>query len=236
VQPVVMRVTLCRADGVRRSASGEAAADPGHRVVRAREAVARKGYRPGATGGPGEEQARVAELVPQVAGLQGGVVGRLPQPRSGDRLEEEEMGGVGRVPAGEQAVDGAHRAVGPEHQVGPAPSRRHRPVAAGCGLQGAGRGGADGDHPAPRAVDVVDETCRRCGHLESLVLRCLVGLERGDPGVEQHRRDEHARAEEIDDQLPGERPAGARHLRAAAVVREDGLVGRAATGARRSRT
>src|ERR1700742_2943845 len=48
----------------------------------------------------GEEQGRVAELVPAVVLGDGRVVGRLGQGRSGDRLDQEQVGGLGVVPSG----------------------------------------------------------------------------------------------------------------------------------------
>ena len=54
---------------------------------------------------------QVAELVPEVAGLQRGGVGALDQPPAGDGVQHVEVRGLGLVPAGDQAVDRADAAV-----------------------------------------------------------------------------------------------------------------------------
>ena len=47
-------------------------------------------------------------------------VGALDEPAAGDRLEQQQVAGVGLVPAGDQAVDHPHAALGRDHQPGPA--------------------------------------------------------------------------------------------------------------------
>jgi hypothetical protein len=62
----------------------------------------------------GEEEGGVAEFVPEVVVVQGGVVGALDQGGAGYGFEEQEVGGVGVVQAGDQAVDDASGVVGSE--------------------------------------------------------------------------------------------------------------------------
>jgi hypothetical protein len=52
-----------------------------------------------------QEQAGVAELVPAVSGGQRGRVGALDQVRTGQGLKQQQMRGVGLVPAGDEPVD-----------------------------------------------------------------------------------------------------------------------------------
>ena len=59
-----------------------------------------------------QDQVDVAELVPQVALGERGLVGRLEQRPSGDRLEHGEVRRLRLVPSGEEPVDGAHRSLG----------------------------------------------------------------------------------------------------------------------------
>src|SRR6478736_6042240 len=61
----------------------------------------------------GKEEARVTELVPRVAVGDRLVVGPLGQGGTGHRLDEEQVRGVGVVPAGDEAVDDARPATSP---------------------------------------------------------------------------------------------------------------------------
>src|SRR5438270_9813014 len=51
-----------------------------------------------------KDQVQVAELVPQVSPVEGSLVGVLQEPAAGDGFEDQQVGGVRLVPAGEQAV------------------------------------------------------------------------------------------------------------------------------------
>ncbi len=73
----------------------------------------------------------VAELVPQVAGLQRGSVGAIDERAATHRLEHVEVRRLGLVPAGEQAVDDAHAAGRGDDERRPALAGLDRPVCAG---------------------------------------------------------------------------------------------------------
>src|SRR5438270_5711512 len=78
-------------------------------------------------------QVQVAELVPQVAGVEGDPVGGLQQAAAGDGLEQQQVGGARLVPAGEQPTHGPHTPLRSDEQVGPPLGRRHGAVVAGGG-------------------------------------------------------------------------------------------------------
>src|SRR6185437_3082191 len=78
--------------------------------------------------GSRQQQVEVAELVPEVAAGGRGGVAALDDVAAGDRADEVDVGGLGRVPAGQDAVDGADAAILVDHELGPAVARRHRPV------------------------------------------------------------------------------------------------------------
>ncbi len=158
--------------------------------------------------------------MPAVPVGQRGLVGALDQAAPADRLEHEEVARVRLVPAGEDAVDGAHAALGTDDHARPALARAHLAVLRGDALERAHDRGADGDHPA-RGVD------RRGGagrYAEALGVGRLPELERGDAGVEHDRGDGDAAVLERLEHPRAERPAGARHLGAAGLVGEDGLI------------
>src|SRR6476659_3353601 len=66
-----------------------------------------RGWDGGQAGGrtSGEQQGGVAELVPEVAGGDGLVVGPLGEGPACDRLHQEQVRGLRVVPAGDEAVD-----------------------------------------------------------------------------------------------------------------------------------
>src|SRR3954447_26306502 len=90
-----------------------------------------------------QDQVRVAELVPAVAAGEGGGVGALDQPAATNRLEHEQVAGVGLVPAGDQAVDGPHAALRGDDEAGPTRAGLDAPVRPGHRLERAHDGGAD---------------------------------------------------------------------------------------------
>ena len=95
-----------------------------------------------------QEQAGVPELVPSVSGGQRGRVGALDQVWTGQGLEQQQMGGVGLVPAGDEPVDHAARPVRAEDQLGEAAAGPQRPVGIGDALQSAHDGRSDRDDTA----------------------------------------------------------------------------------------
>ena len=67
----------------------------------------------------GQQQHRVAELVPQVRRCTGGgdvAVGPVDECPPGDRGEDVQVAGAGIVEPGEQAIDNPSRAIGVQHQ------------------------------------------------------------------------------------------------------------------------
>ncbi len=177
-----------------------------------------------------QQQAAVAELVPQVARRLGLAVGGVDQRRPGHGLQQREVGRTRLVPAGDQAVDHAGRVLRPEHQAGPAtaggdgmPLDRVRCCRA---LEGPRAGGADRDHPPARRAGQVDQVGGGLRDVEPLRQRGLACLQRRHPGVQGDRRHRHAAGHQPGDQFGGERPGRARHLRAPGGAGEHRLVGR----------
>ena len=127
-----------------------------------------------------EQQAGVAELVPQVAAGQRGGVGASHQLRPGHRLQQQQVRRLGLVPAGDQPVDDPG---GPVRARAPGRSSRApactAPSGVGHRLQRAGHGGADRDHPPARRPRRVHRGGRRRGHRVALGQRLLAGLEGG---------------------------------------------------------
>src|SRR4051812_11802803 len=81
-----------------------------------------------------EDQVRVTELVPAVAGPERGGIRALDQLPAADGLEHQQVAGVGLVPAGEQPVDGAHAALRGHDHARPARARSDLAIRAGDGL------------------------------------------------------------------------------------------------------
>ena len=106
---------------------------------------------PGSTDQRRQQQAAVAELVPQVAGCLGLPVGGFDQRRAGDRRQQREVGRARLVPAADQPGDHPGRVLRSEHQAGQAAAggdgvpRRPAPGTAGpcsAGLSSPGFSGA----------------------------------------------------------------------------------------------
>jgi 4-hydroxybutyryl-CoA dehydratase / vinylacetyl-CoA-Delta-isomerase len=76
----------------------------------------------------GQEQAGVAELVPEVVLGERRAVDGGHQVGAGHRLEQQQVAGPGAVQSGDQAADGAHRATRPDDQIGPTGTGRHSAV------------------------------------------------------------------------------------------------------------
>ena len=170
----------------------------------------------------------------QVARLRGLGVGALQQVAARDRLEHREVGGVGVVEARQQAVDGAHRAVGLDHKVGPALAGAHAAVRAGGRLERAHHRGAHRDHAAAELAHEVHARGAEGGQPKPFGVRALARLERGHAGVEHERGHVDARGHQAGHELGGEGAAGARHLGAAGRVGVDRLIALERPGAPRN--
>ena len=184
-----------------------------------------------AAGGPGrQQQAAVAELVPQVPGRLGLPVRGFDQYRAGHGLQQGEMRGARLVPPADQAIDDAGRVLRPEDQARPATACGDGVLLAGAlgrgALQGPRAGGADGDHPAACGTGQVDQVGGGLRDLEPLGQRCLARLQRRHPGMQGDRCHGHAARDQPGDQVSSERPGRTRHLRAAGGAGEHGLVSR----------
>jgi hypothetical protein len=127
------------------------------------------------------------------------------------------------VPAGEDAVHGAHPARRRDHEPGP-PVPRPRPPGPGVGLEGPHHGRAHGDHPPSPRAGGVDAPGRRRRHPVALGVRRLPRLRRGDAGVQHDGREAHSGRRQLGHEAVGEAAAGARHLGAPRHRREDRLV------------
>ena len=149
----------------------------------------------GGDGSQATSRCDVAELVPEVA------VGRAPRRTSARPARAPPTASsisrwlaLGLVPAGEQAVDDAHAALGRDDEPRPAlagrrarrrlarrsPARARR----SCRPRSRGR----------RRARCLDEPRRRGRHAEPLGVRRLAALERRHAGVEDDRRDARSRA------------------------------------------
>src|SRR4051794_15194102 len=114
------------------------------------------------------QKVNVAELMPAVAVGQRRGVRALEQRAPRDRLEHQQVAGVGLVPAREQRVDGADAAVGGDDEAGPAGGGVDGAVLVGRGLERADHGGADGDDPAAALSRAVDAVGGAAGDAEAL--------------------------------------------------------------------
>ena len=111
---------------------------------------------------------QVAELVQAVTVRRSFAVGALDQLVAGERLEQLQMRGVGLVPAGQQAVDGANPRLGRDDEVRPPLAGADRPVGRGGRLERADDGRADGDHLAAPPSHGVHDAGGRCGDAVAL--------------------------------------------------------------------
>src|SRR3954447_24115782 len=75
-----------------------------------------------------QDEVHVAELVPEVAAQERRLVRALDQRLAAECAQQVEMGGLGLVPAGEQAVDGAHAALGRDDEARPALAGGDAPI------------------------------------------------------------------------------------------------------------
>ena len=109
-------------------------------------------------------------------------------------------------------------------EVRPAGVRVHRAVLVGGGLERAHDGRADGDHLAAGGAGRVDARGGVRGDLVALRVGALAALLRADAGVQDDPLDGDPALAQGGERAPGERAAGARHLRAAGGGGEDRLV------------
>ena len=119
-----------------------------------------------APGESGQQQAAVAELVPEV--VLGPLVGLTDQRLPGHGLQQEQVAGAGGVPAGQQAGHHPRRSVRRQHEVGPTFASAKRPVTPGHRFKGPGDRGADGEDAATFPSYVLHESGCRGGHPEAL--------------------------------------------------------------------
>ena len=104
------------------------------------------------------------------------------------------------------------------------PSRGRASVLARRRLERPHHGRADRDHPAAQLARQVGALGREARHAEPLGVRALARLERRHAGVQHQRRHVDPGGHQLCHQLGRERPARARHLGAAGLVRVDRLV------------
>ena len=131
---------------------------------------------------------------------------------------------AGRVPAGHEAGHRPRRPGRPEDEVGPAVPGAHRAVRAGRRLQRAGHGGADRDHPPACLAGELTSRAVASGTRNRSGCGGSPGSCEDTPVCSTTGATATPRVTSSVTTSIGERPPGARHLRAARLAGEDGLV------------
>src|SRR5438094_6664115 len=99
-----------------------------------------------------QDQAEVAELVPEVSRCNGLSIGALEQRLVQERPQQVEVTGLRLVEASEQPIDNPQRRSGLQPESGPSLYGTDLAVTSGGRFQRPHHGGADGNH-SRRAVD-----------------------------------------------------------------------------------
>lgn len=125
---------------------------------------------------------------------------------------------------GDDAVQRARRALRTEDQVRP-PFAGEDLTGLVCGrLDRSCRGRPHGDDAPAAAPHRIDQRCGLVRYAEPFRQRCLAGLQRRHTGMQRDRRQDDPTRDQFRDQLVRERPSCRRHLGAAGIPAEHGLV------------
>src|SRR5215212_8301667 len=167
---------------------------------------------------------QVAELVPEIALMQGFAVGDAQVLAACEGFEHREVGGARLVQAGEHRVYRPDTALGRDDQARPASAGVRGSVPVHDGLERSHGRRPDSDDTPTRNTGGVHQAGGIGRDAVELLVGRLVVLEAGHAGVQYQGRELDASGDETGDELGRERPPGGRHLRATPLRGVDRLV------------
>ena len=161
------------------------------------------------------QEMQVPELVPQIAVLDGGLVGDTQMVATCNRLEQCEMRRARLVESSHERIDGPYAALGSDDDVGPPFAGADGAVGRCDGFESADDRRAHRDNSPTIRPGAIHCRRRTPRDTESLRVRRLSSLEARHARVQDDRRDHDALRLEAHDDIRRERPTRRRHLGAA---------------------